>query len=107
VKKFPHLVQMHRDLSKDGLVCVSLDVNPSELKSQDRVLAFLTKQNAAFPNYILKDTDENTEAFLTKYNLVATPAILLFDRAGQRVPVPEDAGDDEVLRIVKEQLGAK
>jgi thioredoxin-related protein len=107
VKKFPHLVQMHREFAKDGLVAVSLDVNQAELKFKDRVLAFLTRQEATFPNYILKDTDENTDALLTKYNLEATPAIVLFDRAGQRVRLPDDVSDEELERTVKELLAAK
>jgi thioredoxin-related protein len=107
VKKFPHLVQMHREFAKDGLVAVSLDVNQAELKFQDRVLAFLTRQEATFPNYILKDTDENTDALLAKYNLEATPAIVLLDRAGQRVRLPDDVSDEELERTVKELLAAK
>jgi hypothetical protein len=107
VKKFPHLVQMHNEFAKDGLVAVSLNVMESELKSQDKVLAFLKRQGAAFPNFILKDTEENRDAFLTKFNLEATPAILLFDRAGQRVRLADDTSDAELERTVKELLGAK
>jgi len=98
---------MHRELAKDGLVCVSLDVNSAELKSKDKVLAFLTRQGAAFPNYILNDSDENFAAFLTKYSLEATPAVLLFDRTGKRVRVSEEASDKELERTVKELLAAK
>jgi hypothetical protein len=107
VKKFPHLVQMHRELAKDGLVAVSLNVMESELKSQDRVLDFLKRQGAAFPNYILKDTEENRDAFLTKYKLEFTPAVILFDRTGARVRLPDDVGDEELEKTVKELLAAK
>ena len=98
---------MHQQFAKDGLVAVSLDVNQSELKFQDRVLAFLTRQEATFPNYILKDTDENAGAMLAKYNLEITPAVALFDRTGQQVRLPDDAGDEELERTVKELLAKK
>ena len=107
MKKFPHLVQMHNTFAKDGLVCVSLDVNTDELESMDRVLAFLKRQGATFPNFILRDTEANLESFTTKYALEFTPAVLLFDRDGKRVRVPEDANNEELERIVKETLGVK
>jgi hypothetical protein len=98
---------MHNEFAKDGLVAVSLNVMESELKSQDRVLEFLKRQGAAFPNFILKDSEENRDEFLTRYKLEFTPAIILFDRAGQRVRLPEDASDEELERTVKELLAAK
>jgi hypothetical protein len=107
VKKFPHLVQMHRALEKDGLVCVSLDRNEEELKSQDRVLGFLTRQGATFPNYILKDSESNRDALLTKYGLENSPAYALFDRSGKHVRLPEDVSDEELEQKLKELLAAK
>jgi hypothetical protein len=107
VKKFPHLVQMHREFAKDGLVVISLDRSEAELSAQDRVLAFLTRQGATFPNYILKDTEENREALLAKYAIEISPAVALFDRAGKHVRVPDDVSDEELERTVKELLAAK
>lgn len=98
---------MHREFAKDGLVVVSLDVQQSELKSQDRVLAFLTRQEATFPNYILNDTEENREALLAKYAIESSPAVALFDRAGKQVRLPDDVSDEELERTVKELLAAK
>lgn len=98
---------MHQEFAKDGLVVVSLDRSEAELEAQDRVLAFLTRQGVAFPNYILKDTEENREALFTKYGIESSPAVALFDRTGKHVRVPDDASDEELERIVKEQLAAK
>ena len=53
VKKFPQLVNHHKAMGKDGLVCMSLNVEPEELKKQDKVLEFLKKQEADFPNFIV------------------------------------------------------
>jgi hypothetical protein len=107
VKKFPHLVQMHREHAQDGLVCMSLDVSEDELTSQNKVLDFLKKQGAAFPNFILKDDEKARDEFLDKYNLNITPAVLLFDRSGKRVNVPDGASQEELERLVKDLLAAK
>jgi thiol-disulfide isomerase/thioredoxin len=45
-EKFPHMVKLHNDLAKEGLVLISLTVDEPEDK--DGALAFLKKQNATF-----------------------------------------------------------
>jgi hypothetical protein len=98
---------MHDKFAKDGLVVVSLDRSEAELEARDRVLAFLTRQGATFPNYILKDTEENRESLLAKYAIENSPAFALFDRTGKHVRLPDDVSDEELERTVKELLAAK
>lgn len=107
MKKFPHLVQMHRTHAPDGLVCMSLDRSEEELAIQGKVLDFLKKQGADFPNFILKDSDADRDEFLKKYDAENSPAVILFDRAGNRVPVPDGAKDEEVEKLVRDLLAAK
>jgi thiol-disulfide isomerase/thioredoxin len=106
VKKFPHLVDLHKNHSAAGLVCVSVNVFPEELTRKDKVLDFLTKQGASFPNYILKD-DANADRWQKDHGVEFTPWLILFDRAGKPVPVPEKATPAEVEELVKTALAAK
>jgi hypothetical protein len=107
VEKFPHLVQLHRKFAEKGLVCVSVDVFEDELKDQPRVVEFLKRQGADFPNFILKDTEANRDAWLAKYGIEHTPAVVLFDRSGKRVRVPEKFSPAEMEELVKDLLAAR
>lgn len=91
MEKFPHTVQLHRDLAKDGLVMLSLDVNPLELEEKEtaRVVKFLGQQKADFPHYIVRDDEDVAYEWLKKYDATATPAMIVFNRKGERVVVPE------------------
>ena len=77
-KGFPHLVKLHQDRAKDGLVCISVAVD-DELKPA--ILAFLTKQKATFANYWL---DERATVWQDQWDIKGPPAVFLFDRQGRR-----------------------
>jgi thiol-disulfide isomerase/thioredoxin len=102
VKKFPHVVELAEKYGPDGLAVMSVDVLESETKSQPEVLAFLTEKRAAFPNYILSDPD----AFLAKYGIDSTPAVVLFDRAGKRVDLPRNPTAAQLEAAVRTTLAA-
>lgn len=102
VKKFPHVVELAEKYGPDGLAVMSVDVFEDELKSKDDVVAFLRQKGAAFPNYILTDPD----AFLSAYGIRGTPAVVLFDRAGQRVKLSDKPTDDEVEAAIRTALRA-
>lgn len=103
VKKFPNLVALHKKYSKDGLVCISVDVFPEELERKDQVLEFLKKKGAVFPNYILKD-DKNNEEWQKPHGIEFTPWLILFDKSGKPSNVPEKASPEDVDELVKKAL---
>jgi hypothetical protein len=71
---------MHNTYAKDGLVCMSVSVDDKDDK--DKTLAFLQKQHATFENYLI---DEPAAVWNTKLEVAAPPAVLVFDRDGQRL----------------------
>lgn len=78
-KEFPHLVKMHRDHARNGLVCVSVCVD--EPKDRAAALKFLRKQEATFANYLL---DEDTTTWQDHWDLKGIPAVFLY-RDGKRI----------------------
>jgi thiol-disulfide isomerase/thioredoxin len=104
VKKFPQFVELHNRYADAGLACVSVDLMPSELADHAKVLAFLTVQKARFPNFILSDEQGKVDAWADRVGAIPTPAYLLYDRAGQRVPLDPNAGPDEVEAAVRRLL---
>lgn len=106
VKKFPKLVALHAKYADKGLVCVSVNVFPEELTRKDKVIDFLTKQGAAFPNYILKD-DANADKWQQDRGVEFTPWLILIDRAGKAVNLPEKATPEDVDAAVAKALAAK
>jgi thiol-disulfide isomerase/thioredoxin len=72
-KGFPHLLELHRQYAKDGLVCVSVCVD--ELKNREAALKFLTKQRADFTHYLLTNRAEDWQ---DHWNISAIPAAFLY-----------------------------
>lgn len=95
---------MHRKYAPDGLVCVSTDMMPDELTSQERIVGFLRKVNATFPNYIFRDSQANADMWTTKYGIEYTPAVLIFDRQGNRVGIPTDAEHEQIEMTIRRLL---
>jgi hypothetical protein len=97
---------MHKELAKDGLVCISMSVDePDNAKA---ALEFLKKMEATFPNYILDDTDEAKDMLNKTLPNSVPPIIHVFDRDGKKVKTWE--GNDkegEVDKFVKELLQKK
>lgn len=108
VKKFPTFVELHNRYAADGLVCVSVNRMSTELAEQPKVLAFLQAKQARFPNYILKDSPEQLEGWIdTRVGTQVTPAYLLLDREGKKVPLDLDATSADVEAIVRQLLARK
>ena len=97
---------MHQELSKAGLVVISLSVDDSDDK--DAALEFLKKQKATFQNFLLEDKDRNEKAGDDKLYHSAPPIMHVFDREGKKVKTlegkKEAAGLDD---LVKELLKKK
>jgi hypothetical protein len=70
---------MHERYAGEGLVCMSVSIDPPEDKAS--ALAFLTRQKAAFANYLL---EEEAELWQGKWKIKAPPAVFVFDRQGRR-----------------------
>ncbi len=97
-------MQLHRKYATDGLVVMSLDVDQLEWEKKEKVLKFLSDQDAKFPNYIFRDRPQRVDDWLEKYDAASTPALVVFDRAGQRVRVPDLKTVDEQEAFVKQVL---
>lgn len=85
VKKFPHLVELHRKYSGKGLVCMSVTLDDEEDK--DKALMFLKDKGAAFPNFLLTATSKDEEKKLEdRYGLRGSiPYMVAFNRNGERI----------------------
>jgi thiol-disulfide isomerase/thioredoxin len=105
--KFPHLVQLHKELGNKGLICISLSVDLEE--NFDGALAFLKKQNATFANYILWDDDEAAKDKLDKtIEHIRVPIFHVFDRDGKKVKTWDGRiNEDEIDKLIKDLLEKK
>jgi hypothetical protein len=100
-------VQLHRKHAAEGLVVMSVDLMRSELESKGKVLDFLRGQGADFPNFILDDAAAKVDAWQERHKIEVTPAVLLYSRSGEPVPVPQGATPDEVEAVVRRLLAEK
>jgi hypothetical protein len=96
-------VQLHREFQGNGLVVLSLDMEPTEWATKDKVVKFLSDQKADFPHYILREDDKAAEAWLDKYDAAGPPQLIVFDRGGRRVVVPS-LENERVDELVKKLL---
>jgi hypothetical protein len=97
------IVQMHKELGKDGLVVVSLTID--ELEDRGKALEFLKEKGAEFENFILNDTEANKEKWDKKWSHSAPPIAWVFDREGKLSKIFEgDKQTDMVEGYVKELL---
>lgn len=83
--EFPHLVELHKKHG-EKLVCMSASCDYAGIKSKppesyrDRVLEFLTKQNATFTNVLL---NVDSDALFEKIELASIPAVYVFGSDGK------------------------
>jgi len=84
--EFPHLVELHKQHGADKLACLSASCDYAGIKSKppesyrDRVLDFLKKQNATFPNVLL---NVESDMLFEKIELASIPAVYVFGRDGK------------------------
>ena len=83
--EFPHLVKLH-ERHGGKLVCMSASCDYAGIKSKppesyrERVLEFLTKQNAEFANVLL---NVESDVLFEKIDLASIPAVYVFGRDGK------------------------
>ncbi len=97
---------MQQKFREQGLVCMSVSVDPADNKPQ--ALDFLKAQKALFPNFWL---DEEFEVWSQKLNITSPPALFVFDRAGRRAgkfyAPDKEYTDEDVEKLVQQLLQAK
>jgi peroxiredoxin len=97
---------MHQELSKAGLVVISLSVDDADEKAN--VLKFLEGKKATMRNFILEDRDRNEKAGDEKLYHSAPPIVHVFDRDGKKIKTFEGKKELEGLdHLVKELLEKK
>ncbi len=88
VKEFPNLVKLHRQYGEKGLKCMSLSCDYSGIKNKppefykEKVLKFLSKQEATFENILASDP---LDELLDRMQLSSIPAVYVFGRDGKLV----------------------
>lgn len=87
VKKFPHLVELHKQHAAKGLVCVSVDMGKLGNFDGAKSLEFLKKQGAAFPNFAAADPDADGDALEKAFgeDFRLLPYMVIYDRGGRPV----------------------
>ena len=97
---------MHQELSKAGLVVISLSVDDTDEKAN--VLKFLEGQKATMRNFILADPDRNEKAGDEKLYHSAPPIVHVFDRDGKKVKTFEGKKElQDFDKYVKDLLDKK
>lgn len=107
IKKFPEFVELHRELGAEGLVCISLDIRPDEVKKKEKVVEFLKEQGADTVNLIFNDHQTKVDDWSDKFGVQYTPATIVYNRRGERVRPPEPADKDYMARFLKKLLAQK
>ncbi len=100
-------MQLHNELGKDGLVCISVDIRPDEVKRKDEVLDFLKEKGADTINLIFDDSRTQLERWFQKYNVQYTPETIVYNRRGERVPASDPADKESMSRFLKDLLAEK
>ena len=79
MKEFPNLIQLQQRYGRNGLVCMSVTID--ELQKQQAALAFLQRQGASIPNFLL---DEDPAVWEEKWDVKSVPIVFVIGRDGQR-----------------------
>jgi peroxiredoxin len=97
---------MHQELSKAGLVVISLSVDEPDDKAT--VLKFLRGQKATMRNFILEDRDRNEKAGDEKLYHSAPPIVHVFGRDGKLAKTFEGKKElQDFDKFVKDLLDKK
>jgi peroxiredoxin len=97
---------MHKKLTKDGFVAMSVDLDdPDDEKLMKNVRDFLKEKQATFQNFVL---NEELEVWQQKLGINGAPAVFVFGRDG-KVAKKFDEGVNykDVEKLVTELLKKK
>lgn len=96
-REFPNLVQLQQELG-DSVACISVSTDYDGIPSKppesyrEKVLTFLTKQNASFENVL---SSVAAEDLFNQLKIGSIPAVFVYDRNGKRVKVFADPIEGE------------
>ncbi len=114
IKKFPHLVELHKKYAEKGLVCVSLSMDKfgdEDDYKKEKVVKFLKDKGATFPNFIVSEPKKDEEALLKLIgDFQAIPYMVMFDRAGKKVWASDEKpklDDEQLAKLIEEELAKK
>jgi thiol-disulfide isomerase/thioredoxin len=84
VQSFPELVAKHKKYADRGLAVIAVSIDdPDKIASVNR---FLSRQRAAFTNFLLVKDDAAIQGFSVKFGYEGSiPHAALFARSGERV----------------------
>jgi thiol-disulfide isomerase/thioredoxin len=99
MKEFPHLVELHQEHAKDGVVCMSVSVDDPEKKAA--ALKFLQSKGATFQNFLL---DEEAEVWQKKWESNGVPIVFVFGRDGTKAARFVDEVDYKDVKAKVEEL---
>jgi hypothetical protein len=95
-------VQLHDDLAKKGVVCISVSLDKK--KDSDKALDFLKKTGADFANYRIEDEDNDT--IHKKWDFEGPPQLRVYGRDGELKDTYleyEKGAIPEVEKLLKEE----
>jgi len=114
IKEFPNLVRLNKEHG-DRVACISVSADYEGLDDQpvesyrDKVMKFLTRQEATFQNVLLSISAE--ELFTSKIQQQSIPIVLVYDQQGTlrgEFPDPKNPGEftyqEHVLPLVEKLL---
>lgn len=105
-KRFPHMVEMAQKYTEQGLVVITVSVDPDPQKKevQDTALKFLTRNKATFTNLML---DEPAAFWSDKLGIAELPCVYLFNRDGKWRKLTSEVTSEEVEKLAVESLKEK
>lgn len=96
IKGFPETVALSRKYADKGLVVISLSFDdPEDEDTPAKVLKFLKKQEATFPNYISREDLEQGGAESFDIEGGSLPHYKLYDRTGKLLKTFSNSDPDE------------
>jgi hypothetical protein len=101
-KEFPHLVEMRRKYSAEGLVAVSVSLDdPADAQAKEAVLKFLKARQATFTNVLL---DETAEVWQEKLKFAGPPCFFVFNRDGKYRKFAGGEVDEDLGNVEKQAV---
>ena len=101
--EFPHLVQMHKQHAKDGVVAMAVSLDPADdREAMKSVRAFLQESKADFPTFVL---NEDQQTWQGKLGIEGPPAVFVFGRDGKLAKrFTEGVDYQEIEKFVRDLL---
>jgi hypothetical protein len=97
---------MHQKYAKDGLVVMSVSLDPiqEDPASKDRAFKFLQAKGATFTNLLL---DEPLEVWSERLHFVAPPCQFVFNKQGKWTKFEGGTANEVLEKAVAEALREK